>query len=96
MMKPLVMVMDRDGKNPLRMKLADHIIIQNLADFHWRRNTIARFYQGAFVFFTNDIHAQLNTLIANEHCWSRDQLSDLMLAFAAEGAVQGIFRISTT
>jgi hypothetical protein len=40
------------------------------------------------VFFADDIHAQLDAFIADEHRRTRDKLADLMLAFAAERAIE--------
>lgn len=40
--------------------------------------------------FVDDVHAELDTFIADEHGRSGDQLAHLVLAFAAEGAVEGV------
>ena len=39
----------------------------------------------------NDLVAQVNALVADKHRRPCNQLLDLMLALAAEGAVQGLF-----
>src|SRR3546814_19953266 len=41
----------------------------------------------------DDVIAQFHALIADEHGWTSNQFPDLMLTFAAEGAVEGVFRI---
>ena len=90
-MQPLVMIMHRNGKNALGVELADDIVIQHLADFHRRRNAIIRLHQSAFMLFANDIHAQFDAFVANEYRRSGNQFSHFVLAFTAEGAVQGVF-----
>jgi hypothetical protein len=44
--------------------------------------------------FTDDIHAEFNTLIADKNRWASDQFADLMLRFPAEGAVESILGIA--
>ena len=46
------------------------------------------------MFFTDDIHAQFNALITDEHGWARNQLADLVLALAAERAVKRALGVS--
>src|SRR5690242_5888994 len=44
---------------------------------------------------TDDVHAKLDALVADEHGRTRNQLPDLVLALAAEGTVERIFRVAT-
>src|SRR5207248_10310437 len=46
----------------------DHVVVENLADFLRSRNAVARLHQRGLVFLTDDVHAQFDTLIADEHC----------------------------
>jgi hypothetical protein len=43
--KALVVVVNRDRQHFLRVLLADHIVVENLADFLRRRNAVAQFAQ---------------------------------------------------
>jgi hypothetical protein len=45
------------------------------------------------VFLTNDIHAQFDAFIADEHGGACDKLADLVLALAAERAVESALGI---
>src|SRR6202030_4359746 len=55
----------------------------------------ARLDQRRLVLLTDDIHAELDAFVADEHGWTRNQLPDLVLALAAKGAVQRVFRVAT-
>jgi hypothetical protein len=46
------------------------------------------------VFFPDDIHAQFYAFITDEHGWTRNQLADLVLALAAERAIERALGIS--
>src|SRR5260370_2066000 len=76
------------------MVLADHIIVENLADFLRRRNAVARFHQRRLVLLADDVLAQLNAFVANEHGRTGNQLAHLVLVLAAERAVERILRIA--
>ncbi len=96
MVQPLVVVVDRDRENLLRMLLADHVIVQHLADFLRRRNSITRLHQRGFVLLANDVHAEFDALIADENGGAGDQFADFVLALPAERAIQGVLRIART
>jgi putative tryptophan/tyrosine transport system substrate-binding protein len=74
--------------------LADYIIVENLADFLRRRDAVSRFTQRGLGLLAEDILAQLNAFIADEHCRAGDELADLMLALAAERAIERSLRIA--
>src|SRR6202049_5131603 len=65
--EPLVVVVDRDRENLLGVILADHIVVENLADFLRRRNAVTRFRQRGVVLLVDDVLAQLSAFVANEH-----------------------------
>jgi hypothetical protein len=46
------------------------------------------------VLFADDVHAELDAFIADEHGRARDELTHLMLALAAEGAVKSVLGIA--
>ena len=84
----LVMVVDRHREHLLGVLLADHVIVQNAADFLRGRNPVAGLHERRFRLLADDVHAQLDAFIADENRRASDQLANLMLALAAEGAVQ--------
>ena len=45
-------------------------------------------------FFADDVHAQFDAFIADEHCRTGNQLSHLMLAFAAKRTVKRVLAIT--
>jgi hypothetical protein len=48
------------------------------------------------VLFANDVHAQFNAFITDEYGRTCNQFADLMLAFAAKGAIEGVLGITVT
>ena len=92
--EPLVVVMDRDREHLLRVVLADHVVVEDLADFLRRRDAVARLHQRGFVLLADDVHAQLDALVANEDGRPRNQLADLVLALAAERTVERVLGIA--
>src|SRR6187401_2563971 len=76
------------------MVLANHVVIEHLADFLRRRNSVARLHQRGFVLLADDVHAQLDALVADEHGRTGNELSHFMLALAAKRAIQGVLRIA--
>ena len=92
--QPLVVVVDGDRQHALGVVLADHVGIENGADFLGRRHAVARLHQGVLVLLPDDVHAQLDAFIADEHGRAGNQLANLMLALAAERAIEGVFLLS--
>src|SRR5439155_6904823 len=90
----LVVIVDSDREHLLGMALADHIVVENLADFLRRRNPVARLHQRGLVFLTDDVHAQFDTFVADEYGGTRDQFADLVLALAAERAIQRVLGVA--
>jgi len=82
--------MHRHAENPLRMALADHVIVENLADLARSRHPIPRFHKMRALLLADDVHAQLDAFIADEDCWPGDELANLVLRLAAERTVQRI------
>ena len=81
------LIVHRNGQDLLGVLLADHIVVENFTDFLWRRHAVFGFDEGDLVLFTDDIHAQLNALIADEYGWTGNELAHLVLALSAEGAI---------
>src|SRR5438552_2079283 len=92
-LQALVVVVHRDRKDLLRELLADHVLVQYPADFPGRRQVgfggLAALVRGALL--ADDVVAQLDALVADEHRRPGDQLPHLVLALAAEGAVEKFF-----
>src|SRR5271163_871880 len=95
MREALVMVVYGDRKDTFGVVLADHVIVEHLANVARPGNPVARLDQSGFVLLTDDVHAELDAFIADEHGRAGDQLSDLVLALAAERAVKRVLRIAT-
>ncbi len=92
--EPLVMIVHGDGEHALRVVLADDIGIENRADFLRGGHAVARLHQGVFVLFPDDVHAQLDAFITDEHRRAGNQLTHLMLALAAKRAIESVFLLS--
>src|SRR5271157_4656540 len=88
------MIMNRDREHLLGMVLADDVVIEGLADCLRGRNIVARFRQRRLVFLADDVHAKLDTLVANEDGGPGNELAHLVLALAAERAVERVLRIA--
>ena len=90
-LQSLIVVVDRNGKDLLRIILPDHILIQKGLDFFrlLKVNSciIRRLVKKEVILLSNDLRTDLNALITDINtCRSGNQLSDLILSFAAETA----------
>ena len=62
---------------------------KNVIDLFRDRQFSALHFTACFLnFFANNIVAQINTLVANEHRRTRNQLAHLVLAFATKRAIK--------
>src|SRR5262249_22740763 len=91
----LVVIMDRHREHLLGVILTDDIVVKNLAYFLRGRDAVARLHQRGFILLADDVHAQFDALVANEHGRAGDELAHLVLALAAERAVERILGIAT-
>ena len=92
MVEALVMIVDRDRQDALGALLADHIIVEHIADLlRGRHAAILLADETALGLLANDVVAQFHAFIADEDGRPRDQLAHLMLRLAAEGAVKRAF-----
>ena len=87
------MVVHRHRQDTLGRLLADHVLVEQFGDLVRRRQVGlgARHRFDVRSLVADDVVAQVDALIADEHRRSRDQLLDLVLALAAERAVQEFF-----
>jgi hypothetical protein len=90
----LIVVVDRDREDPFGAILADHIIVEHFANLGRSRNAIASLHERRLRFLADDVVAQLDAFIADEHSRPGDELSDLMLRFPAERAVEGALAVA--
>ena len=88
------MIVHGDRQHALGLRLADDIIIQHFADFARRRNAFLALHERGFVLLADNVHAELDAFIADENSRARDELADLVLALAAERAVERVLRVA--
>src|ERR1700692_2297221 len=86
--------MDRDREHLLGVVLADDVVVENLADLLGGRNLVARFRQRRLVLLADDVHAKLDAFVTNEDGRPGNELAHLVLALAAERAVERVLRIA--
>src|SRR5690606_37360694 len=89
-----VVVVDSHREDLLGPLLPDHIIVKNLADILGCRHAVARLDEAGLRLLTDDVHAQLDAFIADEHRRPGNQFADLVLALAAERAVERVLRLA--
>src|SRR5215218_5682779 len=94
MVEPLVVIVNSDRKHLLGVVLTDHVIVENLADLLGSRNAVARLHQRGLVLLADDVHAELDAFIADEHGRPCDELAHFVLALAAERAVKRVLRVA--
>ena len=78
------MIVNGYGEHALGARLTNHIFVQHSVNVSWRRHTIMALGQSGFMLFTDNVHTQFDTFIADEHGRTGNQLADLMLAFPTE------------
>jgi hypothetical protein len=86
---PRVVVVDSDGQLLLGLLLADDVLVQELLDLDRHRQGGA----GAAVepvVVGDDVVADLDALVADEHGRARNELADVVLVLVAERAVQDV------
>ena len=88
------MIMYSHRQHALGMRLADYIIIKHFENFARCRHAIIGFDQRGFALFADNVHAQLDTFITDEHGRARNQLANFVLALAAKRAIEGAFAIA--
>ena len=96
MLQALVVVVDGNREDALGAVLADHVVIQRLEDILRAGNPAVLLAGDAGLgFLADDVIAQLNAFIADEHGGASNQLAHLMLRLTAEAAVKGAFRVGS-
>src|SRR5262245_51985568 len=88
------MIVDSDREDLLGVVLADHVVVEDLSDLLRRRDAVLRFHQRGLLLLANDVHAKLNAFVADEHSRAGNELANLVLALAAERAIELVLGLS--
>src|SRR5690606_3346062 len=95
-LETLVVVVHRDREHALGAVLPDHVIVESVADLPGRGDlAILLSGNAALGFLADNVVAQLDALIADEHRRAGDQLANLVLRLPAEAAVEGALTVRT-
>src|SRR5690348_1884573 len=86
----LVVVVHRYRQRLLGAGLPDHVLVERFHDLARLGQLAAAGGRLLFQSLADAVVAQLHAFIADEHARARDQLADLVLALAAEGAVKDL------
>jgi hypothetical protein len=90
MTQPLVVVVHSHGEDALGLVLADHVVVEDLANLLGGWHAILGLHQGGLALLPDDVHAEFDALVADEHRRAGNELPDLVLALPAEATVQGV------
>ena len=92
---PLVVVVDGDGQRLLRVVLADHIAVEELADLVRLGQLFQQPDLGALgELLLDDLVAEVDAFVADIDPGTSDELLDLLLALSAERALEQIAALS--
>ena len=87
-LQALVVVVHGHRQHLLGALLADDVLVEDLLDFVGLGQLVARALGAVLELLADDVVAQLDALVADEHGGAGDELANLVLALPAEGAVQ--------
>ena len=87
---PLVVVVDRDRKDLLRVDLPNDEFVQEGRNFARGREVFENEFGSITKLVRDDVVAQVNALIADVHAGSRDELLNLFLTLSAETALNQV------
>ena len=90
----LVVVVDRDGEDLLRLLLADHVVVEVLVDLTRLRELVELHLGALRELFLDDLVAEVDALVADVDAGTGDELLDLLLALPAEGALQQVASVT--
>jgi hypothetical protein len=79
-------VVDGDREGALRSLLADDVLVQDLVDLDRLRQALELEARGRRELLVDDLVTEIDALVADVDARARDQLLDLALRLAAEGA----------
>ena len=90
----LVVVVDRDRQALLGGVLADHVLVEELADLA-RLGQLVELHVGGLVqLLLDDLVAEVDALVADVDAGAGDQLLDLLLALPAERALEQVAAVT--
>ena len=87
---PLVVVVDGDGHDLLRLVLPDDVLVEERVDLGRLRELVELQLCGVGELLLDDLVTEVDALVADVDARARDQLLDLLLALAAERALQQV------
>src|SRR6185369_15460468 len=86
----LVVVVDRDRERLLGCVLTDDVLVEELVDLARLRQLVELQVAGLAELFLDDLVAHVDALVADVDPRARDELLDLLLALAAERALEQV------
>src|SRR6185312_5678838 len=87
----LIVIVDGDREHLLGVALADDIVVQNFENLLRGRHTLLGFHEGGLVLLPDDFHAELDAFVADKDRRAGDEFANLVLALAAERAIERVF-----
>src|SRR3712207_1587335 len=87
---PLVVVVDRDRERALGLLLPDDVLLEEVVDLLGLRQLVELEVRRLRELLLDDLVAEVDALVADVDPRARDELLDLLLALAAERALQQI------
>src|SRR6516165_7927498 len=87
-LQALVVVVDGHREHFLGALLADDVLVEDLLDLVRLGELVARTLGAILELFADDVVAQLDAFVADEHGGAGDQLAHLVLALPAERAIE--------
>ena len=94
MVEALVVIMDGHREDALGVLLTDHVIVQHLADLARGRRSVGGLEAGGLRLLADDVHAEFDAFVADEHRGPGDQLAHLVLGLSAEAAIERVFAVA--
>src|SRR5690606_33765529 len=91
---PFVVVVHRDGEGLLGRLLAHHVPLEELVDLAGLGELLPADLAGLGELFLDDLVAEIDALVADVHTGPCDELLDLLLALAAERALEQIAAVT--
>src|SRR6516225_8544001 len=88
------MIVDGYREHLLGVVLTDDVVVEDLADRFWGRDTVTRFRQRRRLLLTDYVHAQFDAFVADKYGRPGNELTYVALALAAERAVERVLRIT--
>jgi hypothetical protein len=95
-LNPLVVVVDSDRQRTFGGVLADHIVLEEVPDLRGFGQLIELHIAGLGQLFLDDLVAEVDAFVADVHAGAGDELLHLLLALAAERALEQVTTVTDT